>query len=333
MTFLMQFYHGSISPTGTTYVGGAQDNGSWKYLSGAAWTKGMYPYNHSLMIGVGGGDGGFTAVDYSAPIRFYSSYVYTNIYRHDTGNDNNVPILADGDLQGGILVVTVTTHFIQEVARLLILILWIPSIPQSFTLVMTSYGKLAMPEQHQSRGRRLATSSPQEVERNPLPWQSLRIQQRSSLETGMVSHDSHDMTIGSFWIVTPPAAPSKLATSFGGAVSSITVDPTSNSIVYVTISAYGVPHLLKSTNGGTSFTSLAAAGVPDVIPFKFLTVRFPRFVYLFILMIHKSCIWELTWEFSIVKMEEALSLVLTIMDMRQSQQIGSLIRYVMCVVS
>lgn len=150
----------------------------------------------------------------------------------------------------------------------------------------------------------------------------------------MVSHDSHDMTIGAFWIVTPPAAPSKLATSFGGTVSSITVDPTSNSIVYVTVSAYGVPHLLKSTNGGTSFTSLAATGVPNVIPnSNDLIVRFPRFLYLFIPIIQMLCIWELTWEFSTLKMEEIHLSISTIMDLRQSQQIGSLIRYVVSVVS
>lgn len=35
------FYHGSVSPSGTTsYVGGAQDNGVWKYGSGNTWSIG-----------------------------------------------------------------------------------------------------------------------------------------------------------------------------------------------------------------------------------------------------------------------------------------------------
>jgi hypothetical protein len=61
----------------------------------------------------------------------------------------------------------------------------------------------------------------------------------------------------------------------GGWVSSVAVDPQDPDIAYCTYSNYGIPHVWRTVNGGTDWTSIdgiAATGVPD-IPVHWVAVR------------------------------------------------------------
>lgn len=73
-----------MSGTSAVYVGGAQDNGSWKFSS--SWSN------------IYGGDGGYSWVDKTDSTRSYASYVYTYIYRCTSGSCAN--ILSQGQLDG-----------------------------------------------------------------------------------------------------------------------------------------------------------------------------------------------------------------------------------------
>ncbi len=62
---------------------------------------------------------------------------------------------------------------------------------------------------------------------------------------------------------------------YGGWVSGMAVDPDDPDIAYLTYSNYGIPHVLRTINGGSDWTSIdgiAAAGVPD-IPAHWVAVR------------------------------------------------------------
>lgn len=81
-------------------MGGAQDNGSWKIRSGTTWDKGT---GHRIFTYVvDGGDGGYTAIDFTTPSRYYTSNTGTTITRHDSRG--NSPILSSGQIGGSFLV-------------------------------------------------------------------------------------------------------------------------------------------------------------------------------------------------------------------------------------
>jgi len=62
---------------------------------------------------------------------------------------------------------------------------------------------------------------------------------------------------------------------FGGWVSSVAVDPVDPDIAYCTYSTYGIPHVLKTADGGATWVSIdgiSVTGVPD-IPAHWIAVR------------------------------------------------------------
>ena len=62
---------------------------------------------------------------------------------------------------------------------------------------------------------------------------------------------------------------------YGGWVSSLAVDPVDPNIAYLTYSNYGIPHVLRSTNGGNDWVSIDGSGetsLPD-IPAHWIAVR------------------------------------------------------------
>lgn len=74
--FITQFYYGAVAPTGTTYYGGTQDNGTLKSSGGTSWFE------------ILGGDGGATEVDFSNPNTIYMEYVNLAIYKSTNGGNS-----------------------------------------------------------------------------------------------------------------------------------------------------------------------------------------------------------------------------------------------------
>lgn len=68
---IAQFYSGAVHPSAELYYGGTQDNGTLKTASAGS----------SLWQVVFGGDGGFTAVDFTTPTTVYTEYVYLSFQK------------------------------------------------------------------------------------------------------------------------------------------------------------------------------------------------------------------------------------------------------------
>jgi hypothetical protein len=78
----LQFYAGAMTPTFNKFffLGGTQDNGTWK----------VFPSSATQDIGeeVNGGDGGFTHIDQNEPNNKFCAYVYSNLYRTSSTDEN-----------------------------------------------------------------------------------------------------------------------------------------------------------------------------------------------------------------------------------------------------
>src|SRR5262249_58271196 len=70
-----QFYHGLPYPDGTTYFGGAQDNGTLRGTDGggATWSR------------IQGGDGGYVAIDPGDPSVLYAEFTRLSIQKSTNG--------------------------------------------------------------------------------------------------------------------------------------------------------------------------------------------------------------------------------------------------------
>jgi hypothetical protein len=76
--FITQFYYGAVNPTGTTYFGGAQDNGTLRSTGSNNWSE------------VIGGDGGAVEVDFSNSNIVYGEYVKLAFFKSTNGGNTFV---------------------------------------------------------------------------------------------------------------------------------------------------------------------------------------------------------------------------------------------------
>ncbi|GAC1599304.1 MAG: hypothetical protein NVS3B25_26100 [Hymenobacter sp.] len=82
-----QFYALALHPTSYNYfLAGAQDNGTQQFAAGAI----------SATTEVTGGDGGFCAIDQSAPATQFSSYVYNQYFRSTDGGSSFTQFFLSG---------------------------------------------------------------------------------------------------------------------------------------------------------------------------------------------------------------------------------------------
>ena len=92
--FITQFYYGAVAPTGTTYYGGTQDNGTLKSTGTQNWSE------------IIGGDGGATEVDFNNPNIVYGEYVRLCFYKSTNGGSsfvksmNGIPTTGSGQGDG-----------------------------------------------------------------------------------------------------------------------------------------------------------------------------------------------------------------------------------------
>ncbi|MEI6736975.1 MAG: Calx-beta domain-containing protein, partial [Pseudomonadota bacterium] len=76
---ITQFYGGAGSlAAGGKIIGGTQDNGDLRYTTGTTWAR------------IGGGDGGFAAVDPIDDATVYGEYVYASIRRYGGGGSGQI---------------------------------------------------------------------------------------------------------------------------------------------------------------------------------------------------------------------------------------------------
>lgn len=71
--YITQFYYGAVNPSGTTYYGGTQDNGTLKSTGSTSWNE------------IFGGDGGATEVDFTNTNNIYIEYVNWAFFKSTNG--------------------------------------------------------------------------------------------------------------------------------------------------------------------------------------------------------------------------------------------------------
>lgn len=230
-----QFYHGAPYPDGTRYIGGAQDN-STRRGSDASGPNGW----SNLTCG----DGGYTAID---PLN--TNTLYTTCQTIDIRksiNDGANFVSADNGIPGNEPTVFIPPVVID------------PTNPQrlwfggrhafrttdgaaNWTSVSTNF----------SNGNVSAIAvAPGNPDRVLMGTTSGRVYRSDSATTA---------TGSSVW--------QENVVNAGGYISSLAFAPNDADTVYASISTFGRPHVLKSTNGGSNWTDISGSGtsgLPDV---------------------------------------------------------------------
>jgi hypothetical protein len=229
-----QFYHGVAYPGGTTYFGGAQDNGTNRGTDGGGlngWT--------SIM----GGDGGYVAVDPTNTNNLYAETQNFGFRKSTNGGASFTPSTTGVSGDFGFQFIT---PFVMD-----------PTTPAN----LWTGGDFIW---------RTTTGAASWVRASTGPLSgdvSALAVAKTSSNTVLVGTDSGTIyrntaalsaNSGTVWSSTTPRS---------GWVSSVAFNPTNANIAYATYSSFGGTHVWKSTNGGASFTGLDGTGgntIPDI---------------------------------------------------------------------
>jgi photosystem II stability/assembly factor-like uncharacterized protein len=219
-----QFYHGAVSPDGTRYMGGAQDNGTI-LGSPAAGPEGWRM--------ISGGDGGYVAFDPRNPSVMYVESQGANIRRSIDGGDRFQP--ARGGLNDEFLFITPFTIDANEPNRL-----W----TGGWFVWRTENNALTWTIRSQRLAGRVTGIA-------VAPGRSNRVVVGTS--SGEVYRNDAALT-STQWSPSKPR---------DGWVSWIQFDPADSAVVYATYAGFGGPHVWKSSDAGATWTSIDG-NLPDI---------------------------------------------------------------------
>jgi len=236
-----QFYHGLPYPSGVTFVGGTQDNGTLRGAdqTGSSWSQ------------VFGGDGGYVAVDPTGPDTIYVETTRLSLRRSENGGQS---------FQG-------VTFGISESSNNFLFInpfLMDPGIPQRLwtggrTMWRTDDAAASWAQANTGvLGGTVSAIAIAEADSNyVLAGTGRRF-------TGDVGGFIHRTNIG---LTSNAATDWPAAQPRTGFVSWLTFDPNNVNVAYATYSTFGGTHVWKSTDAGASWAGIDAAGdtgIPDV---------------------------------------------------------------------
>jgi photosystem II stability/assembly factor-like uncharacterized protein len=223
-----QFYHGAVSPDGTEFIAGAQDNGT---------LMGRLVDGPNAWRGVVGGDGGYVAWDPVEPKVIYATTQWGGMRRSPNGGIS-FPAIRNG-IQGQeflfIQPYTIDPNFTPRV--------WLGG---RFMFVTNNRG---------GEWKRASTSLPGLVSAVAVqPGNSERV--LAGLATGQIARvdNATTATTATEWTLVQPRA---------GFVSSLAFDTKDTKVVYATYAGFGGPHVWRSTDAGTTWTSLDG-NLPDL---------------------------------------------------------------------
>lgn len=228
-----QFYSGAVSPNGKTYIGGTQDNGTLLGTDGGgvnAWK------------GINGGDGGYSAVDFTNPNTLFASFLDITFVKSTDGGGTF------GDATAGI----------NDIGLLITPFLMDPSDPQR----LWTGGDFIWRTDNGAAGWFRASTLTAGITQ----VSAIAIAQTDSnralvgMADGFIHRNSNALTVVSTtsWPSTRPRF---------GWVSSLAIDPGSKDIAYATYSTFGGTHVWRSMDGGATWSALDGAGagaLPDV---------------------------------------------------------------------
>ena len=243
-----QFYHGLPYPGGTTYFGGTQDNGTNRGSDGGginAWTE------------VFGGDGGYVAVDPSNTNTLYVETTTISIQKSIDGGANFAAATTGiADTGCGSFI----NPFIMD--------------PNNANRLWTSNNRLWRTANAAGNWTQASAAIPgTSCASNSARFSAYAVAPGDSnllvagTTGGQICRLTNATSSNSGTALANCTSPVGSAT-----ISSISFDPTTTGtqntrVVYATVSRFGVQQLLKSTNGGqtwSAITNRAFGGLPDV---------------------------------------------------------------------
>ncbi|MEM7305742.1 MAG: hypothetical protein AAF682_03685 [Planctomycetota bacterium] len=238
-----QFYHGDAARTADVFIGGTQDNGTNAVTSATA------PEDWRIVYG---GDGGYTHVDPADEDHFYvETHNWPDIWRTFDGGLNFLPAsngISDAD---GLFITPIAMD---------------PGAP------LTLWTGGSRPWRTKNGATLWSVAGPD----LPLAGTISAIAVApSNSDVVYLGFDNGYVARTSDGTASSPSWQTFSTGLLGGWVSSLAVDPTVPDVAYLTSSTYGVPHVLRTTNGGATWTSIdgiGLAGVPD-IPAHWIAVR------------------------------------------------------------
>lgn len=239
-----QYYHGSVYPSGTQYIGGAQDNGTSRGTDGSpnAWTT------------VSGGDGGWTAIDRTTSGSSTVLYVeFTGISMIKSSNNGGSFVCAT---QG---IVDCTTGAASDSGQF---INPFAIDPNNFQNLWTS-GKFMWRTTNAAAGWTRASTTLLDNGSGACGFSETFSEEAvansnsnlvvAGTDCGNIFRNTAALSATSTttWSVTKPRS---------GYVADIAFDPNDANKVYATYSTFGGTHVWKSTNGGQTFVGIDGTG-------------------------------------------------------------------------
>lgn len=230
-----QFYSGAVSPDGTTWAGGTQDNGT---LRGSV-TTGTGGWQEIL-----GGDGGVTAVDPLQPHIWFASTPGIGI-KKSTDNGSQFSSARFGINDNGLFV----TPYLLD-----------PSDPQRMWLGGSYLWRSLNGAANWHRVGNLAGSGSDEgfSALAIAPSDANYLLAGTSRGKIIRSEQALDAQAGTFWQSVSPRF---------GFVSSLAFDPSNRNIAYATYSTFGGKHVWRTLDAGATWTAIDGTGsgqIPDI---------------------------------------------------------------------
>ncbi len=221
-----QFYFGAVSPDGKSYFGGTQDNGT---LLGTD-DKGLNAWKNIV-----GGDGGFSAFDYTNPNTFYAASVDISFVKSTDGGVT-FGSATGGIGDGGLFI----TPFAMD-----------PSDPQRLWTGGDFIWRTLNGMARWTRASAITDGITRVSAIAIAPTDSNRV--LIGMADGFIHRNDNALTTtaSTRW---PSIRPRR------GWVSSVAFDPNNKDIAYATYSTFDGNHVWRSTNGGVSWTPIDGAG-------------------------------------------------------------------------
>ncbi len=240
-----QFYHGVPYPTGTTYLGGTQDNGTVRGSDSGfnAWAE------------VLGGDGGYVAVDPGTPNVLYAENTGLSIQKSIDGGGNFVDAISGiNENPNDFLFIA---PFIMDPGNAQTL--W----TGGFVTWRTTNGAGSWSQASSLLCGQGVTVSVSAIAVAPTNRNRVAAGMSDGLGGGCINRTTVGLisTGATQWLVSQPAG------TVGAYVSWLAFDPTNENVLYATYSTFGVGHVWRSGDGGATWTNIdgsGATGIPDV---------------------------------------------------------------------